>query len=119
MSIAVAAIQFKPQASVDANLHCAETFLQQAAKAGCQLAVLPENFAYYGQADLLQAGRAESDEQGSVRQFLAEQAATHGMWLVLSLSPDPARAPVLGAFCSVLTVRLLIITTRFICLMLM
>ena len=103
MSIAVAAIQFKPQASVDANLHCAENFLQQAAEAGCQLAVLPENFAYYGQADLLQAGRAESDEQGPVRQFLAEQAARHDMWLVAGTVPVAGPSPRPSARCFLLS----------------
>ena len=103
MSIAVAAIQFKPQASVDANLHCAENFLQQAAEAGCQLAVLPENFAYYGQADLLRAGRAESDEQGPVRQFLAEQAARHDMWLVAGTVPVAGPSPRPGARCFLLS----------------
>lgn len=103
MSIAVAAIQFKPQASVDANLHCAATFLRQAGEAGCQLAVLPENFAYYGQADLLQAGRAESDEQGPVRQFLAEQAARHGIWLVAGTVPVAGPSPRPSARCFLLS----------------
>lgn len=87
MSINVAAIQFKPQSSVEANLYSVAELLRQAADAGAQLAVLPENFAYYGQRDLTQAGLAESDDQGPVRQFLVEQASQQGLWLVAGTVP--------------------------------
>ena len=87
MSISVAAVQLKPQRSVDANLNSAAELLAQAADAGAQLAVLPENFAYYGQGDLVQAGLAESEDQGPVRQFLREQAIELGVWLVAGTVP--------------------------------
>ena len=87
MSISVAAVQLKPQASVAANLLSAAELLAQAADAGAQLAVLPENFAYYGQSDLVQAGLAESEDQGPVRQFLREQAIKLGVWLVAGTVP--------------------------------
>lgn len=82
MKIFAAVLQLKPQGSVSDNLRHADSLLCEAAEAGAQLAVLPENFAYYGQSDLLAAGRAESDDKGPVRQFLAQQAKKHGLWLV-------------------------------------
>ena len=62
MKIIAAVLQLKPQGSVAENLLHAQSLLHEAAEAGAQLAVLPENFAYYGQADFLAAGRAESDD---------------------------------------------------------
>jgi nitrilase len=80
--ITVAAIQLKPAPTVAVNLTNAETLLIEAADAGAQLAVLPENFAHYGQSDFLQVGHDESEPIGPVRQFLADQARRHGLWLV-------------------------------------
>lgn len=80
--VTVAAIQLKPAPTVAENLTNAETLLIEAVDAGSQLAVLPENFAHYGQSDFLQVGRDESEPTGPVRQFLADQARRHGLWLV-------------------------------------
>ena len=93
MKIIAAAIQLKPQGSVVANLQHAETQLKRAAEAGAQLAVLPENFAYYGQPDFLAAGRAESDTDGPVRQFLSQQASKHALWLVGGTIPVAESKP--------------------------
>ena len=82
MKIVAAAVQLKPQGCVEANLRHAEALLLEAAEAVAQLVVLPENFAHYGQTDLLAAGRSESGPEGPVRQFLAQQAKLHGFWLV-------------------------------------
>ncbi|MDA8781833.1 carbon-nitrogen hydrolase family protein [Porticoccaceae bacterium] len=87
MKLTVAAIQLKPEKTIDANLRSAEGFLKDCADAGVQLAVLPENFAHYGQTDFLQIGRDESDDQGPVRRFLSLQAARHRMWLVAGTIP--------------------------------
>jgi nitrilase len=87
MKLTAAAIQLKPEKTIDANLRSAEGFLQECAYAGVQLAVLPENFAHYGQPDFLQIGRDESDDQGPVRQFLSEQALRHKLWLVAGTLP--------------------------------
>jgi nitrilase len=80
--INVAAIQLKPSSSNEDNLAHAATLLSEAATAGAQLAVLPENFAHYGQKDFAAIGLQESTEDGPVRQFLADQARLNGLWLV-------------------------------------
>ena len=80
--VTVAAIQLKPASTVAENLANAEALLIEAVDAGSQLAVLPENFAHYGQSDFLQVGRDESEATGPVRQFLSAQARRYGLWLV-------------------------------------
>lgn len=80
--INVAAIQLKPASSLEDNLTAAAALLCEAAAAGAQLAVLPENFAHYGQKDFTAIGLQESTDDGPVRQFLADQARLNGLWLV-------------------------------------
>ena len=80
--INVAAIQLKPASSLEDNLTNAAALLSEAAAAGAQLAVLPENFAHYGQKDFTAIGLQESTDDGPVRQFLADQARLNGLWLV-------------------------------------
>ena len=80
--INVAAIQVKPASSLEDNLTNAAALLSEAAAAGAQLAVLPENFAHYGQKDFTAIGLQESTDDGPVRQFLADQARLNGLWLV-------------------------------------
>ncbi|MDB3967320.1 carbon-nitrogen hydrolase family protein [Porticoccaceae bacterium] len=93
MKIIAAVVQLKPQGSVAGNLQHAESLLRKAAEAGAQLAVLPENFAYYGQSDFLTAGRAESDDMGLARQFVAQQAKKYGLWLVGGTIPVAESKP--------------------------
>jgi predicted amidohydrolase len=93
MKIVAAAVQLKPQGCVEANLRHAEALLLETAEAGAQLVVLPENFAHYGQTDFLAAGRSESDPEGPVRQFLAQQAKLHGFWLVGGTIPVAESKP--------------------------
>ena len=80
--INVAAIQLKPASSLEDNLTNAAALLSEAAAAGAQIAVLPENFAHYGQKDFTAIGLQESTDDGPVRQFLADQARLNGLWLV-------------------------------------
>lgn len=80
--INVAAIQLKPASSLEDNLTNVAALLSVAAAAGAQLAVLPENFAHYGQKDFTAIGLQESTDDGPVRQFLAGQARLNGLWLV-------------------------------------
>ncbi|MDA9090840.1 carbon-nitrogen hydrolase family protein [Porticoccaceae bacterium] len=80
--INVAAIQLKPASSLEDNLTNAAALLSEAAAAGAQLAVLPENFAHYGQKDFTAIGLQESTDDGPVRQFLSDQARLNGLWLV-------------------------------------
>ncbi len=92
-AFSVAAIQLKPAGSIDENLANAAALLSEAAAAGAQLAVLPENFAHYGQSDFLAIGRAESEDNGLVRQFLSQQASTNRLWLVGGTLPVAGPKP--------------------------
>ena len=76
-----AAVQLRPHESLEENLAGAERLIAQAADAGSQLVVLPENFAYLGRKDLADVGLAEQSN-GPVCEFLAEQARCHQLWLV-------------------------------------
>ena len=80
-SFIAAAVQLRPQASLQQNLAAAKTLIKQAAEAGSGLVVLPENFAYLGCSDLTQVGLTEQ-RNGPVYEFLAQQAQRHGLWLV-------------------------------------
>ncbi len=81
MSI-IAAIQMVSGPIVAGNLAAAADLIARAAAGGAQLAVLPENFALMGQRenDLLAVCETEGD--GPIQSFLAEQAARHRLWLV-------------------------------------
>src|SRR5690606_40585477 len=64
------------------NLAQAAALLEEAAAAGARLAVLPENFALLGSDEHDKLDIAETDGNGPVQAFLAEQARRHGIWLV-------------------------------------
>ena len=80
--VRVAAIQMCSGSDLHANLQSAERLLQDAARQGAELVVLPENFAYCGSKNLLQAALQENSGNGPVRSFLSQQAQRHGIWLV-------------------------------------
>lgn len=78
----VAAIQMASGSNVNANLLTTEKLLEEAARQGAQLAVLPENFAFIGErcSDALPFCESESD--GPLQQFLSRIAAKLGIWVV-------------------------------------
>lgn len=78
----VAAIQMISGKHTEANLAAAERLLGEAAEAGAQLVVLPENFACYGRGNLREEGERESRGEGTVLPFLQAQARSLGLWLV-------------------------------------
>jgi nitrilase len=78
----VAALQMNAQTDVAQNLAQASELLGQAAAAGVQLAVLPENFSYLGAQDADRMAAAERPRRGDAQQFLLEQARAHSMWIV-------------------------------------
>lgn len=78
----MAAIQMVSGPSVAENLATAATLLAQAADAGAQLAVLPENFALMGRSEDDKVAVRERAGDGPLQTFLAEQAAKHQIWLV-------------------------------------
>jgi len=81
-TLTAAAIQLKPAGSVAKNLDNAKSLLREAVDRGANLAVLPENFAYYGQTNISAAIKDENGETGLVSEFLRTQAQELNIWLV-------------------------------------
>lgn len=77
----VAAIQMCSTGDLSANLQRAEELTAQAADQGAELVVLPENFAYYGNKNLLQAAIEERGPDGPARAFLSELARRYKVWI--------------------------------------
>ncbi|MDR3452694.1 MAG: carbon-nitrogen hydrolase family protein [Rhodoferax sp.] len=94
----VAAIQMVSGVSAEANLRQAHALLSEAARAGAELAVLPEYFCLLGRRDTDKLAVQEvfggSGGGGVIQQFLADAARELGLWIVggtLPLAtPDPA-----------------------------
>jgi len=86
---------------VSSNLTLAETLLDEAAQDGCQLAVLPENFALMPERGKDKARYAEHPGEGPIQDFLADAARRHGLWIVAGsmplVSPASAEERVFGA----------------------
>jgi nitrilase len=78
----VAAIQMVSALTVPANLESARTLIEQAAREGAELAVLPEYFCLMGQRDGDKLAVRERDSGGTIQQFLAKAARECGLWLV-------------------------------------
>ncbi|MEJ2345725.1 MAG: carbon-nitrogen hydrolase family protein [Gammaproteobacteria bacterium] len=91
----VAAIQMASGPNVGANLIEAARLIADAATAGAQLVVLPENFAIMGMRETDKVEACETPGEGPMQQFLARQARQHQIWLVGGTIPlrsdDPAR----------------------------
>ena len=87
--MSVAVIQMVSQDDVLANLRDARSLLEQAAAAGAQLAVLPENFAAIGRNDLPQLGLTEALGEGPVLPWLRLAARDLGLWIVAGTLPLP------------------------------
>jgi deaminated glutathione amidase len=77
----VAAIQMVSGVSVQGNLDNARPLLEQAAQAGAQMAVLPENFCLMGKRDSDKLAARESFGAGPVQHFLSQAAADLGIWI--------------------------------------
>ena len=88
----VAALQMTSGADVQANLEQARASLEEAARLGAQLAVLPENFAFMGLADADKRAVAEAEGSGPIQDFLARTAARLQMWIVAGTIPLRAGA---------------------------
>ena len=86
----LAVIQMASQADIQANLANARRLLESSAEAGAQLAVLPENFAAMGRADLPAVGRAEAEGAGPILPWLKQAAIDLRLWIVAGPWPLPA-----------------------------
>ena len=87
----VAAIQMVSGHDIDRNLEEARRLLAQAAGLGARVAVLPENFAILSTRQMLEHGRLEIGGNGPIQTFLAEQAASLGLWIVGGSLPIASR----------------------------
>ena len=77
----VAAIQMVSSASVEANRAVAKQLLEEAARQGAELAVLPEYFWLLGFRDTDKLPLAEQPGDGPLQDFLAQCARDFGIWI--------------------------------------
>ncbi|MGD9841611.1 MAG: carbon-nitrogen hydrolase family protein [Steroidobacteraceae bacterium] len=82
-----AVIQMTSSADPHENLQTAYQLLQQAARRGAQLAVLPENFTLMGMSEQDNFAIAEHDNDGPVQTWLANTARQLGLWIVAGTMP--------------------------------
>lgn len=81
-----AVLQMVSSSDLDDNLRHAEKFLREAAAAGCELVVLPENFAVLGAESLPPLAESEK-ARGPILRFLAEMSKTLQLWIVGGTAP--------------------------------
>ncbi|KRC27240.1 carbon-nitrogen hydrolase family protein [Acidovorax sp. Root217] len=91
----VAALQMVSGTHLDDNLAAARALLEQAAREGAELAVLPEYFCIMGRKDTDKLALQESPGEGPIQDFLARAARELGLWVVGGTLPlrgnDPVR----------------------------
>lgn len=91
--VRVAAVQMVSGTRVEANLLAAAGLIEQAAREGAGLVVLPEYFCLMGQKDRDKVAVRETEGAGPIQDFLADQARRHGIWLVGGTLPLAAPDP--------------------------
>ena len=93
--ICVAAVQMVSTTNVEQNLLAAAQLIEEAARRGARLVVLPEYFCLMGKRDRDKVAMREADGKGPIQDFLAEQAARRHIWLfggtLPLVAPDPER----------------------------
>ncbi len=92
----VAAIQMTSGMNVAENLAQAQQLLEQAAKQGALLAVLPEMFPLVGKGPQLKQARLEIQEtlgSGPIQDFLANTAKRLGLWIIAGTIPIKSENP--------------------------
>lgn len=90
----IAALQTVSGTELEANLDRAHALLAEAARAGAELAVLPEYFCLMGRRESDKIGAREAFGDGRVQAFLAGAAREFGLWVVggtLPLVADDAQ----------------------------
>jgi deaminated glutathione amidase len=93
-TLKAAAVQLSSQADVSQNLAACRTLVREAAGAGAELVLLPENFAYFGD-DLGRARHAErlGDLSAPIQGALAAMARESGVTVVGGGFPEVGLAP--------------------------
>ena len=89
----VAAIQMVSCTRLEDNLRDARELLEQAARAGAELAVLPEYFCVMGHQDTDKLALREVPGDGPIQRFLASAARDLQMWIVGGTLPLVATTP--------------------------
>jgi len=90
----VAAVQMASGPNISANLMEAGRLIALAARThGANLVVLPENFAIIGLSEQDKVKIREPAGSGPIQDFLANQAARHGVWLVGGTIPLATENP--------------------------
>ena len=95
----IAALQMSSGSDVDRNLARAGELLAEAAREGCVLAVLPENFALMPEHGRDKAKYAERPGDGPIQSFLEDAARRNDIWIVAGSIPlaSPESERVFGA----------------------
>lgn len=87
----VAAIQMVSGVGLQANLLRAQSLLEEAARGGAELAVLPEYFCLLGRHNTDKLDIQEAWGAGPIQSFLADMARQLGLWIVGGTLPLTAR----------------------------
>jgi deaminated glutathione amidase len=82
-----AALQMTSSTDVGRNLAAARSLLEQAARAGAVLAVLPENFALMAASEARRVELAEAPGDGPIQAAVAAAASQLGLWIVAGTVP--------------------------------
>ncbi len=89
----VAAIQMASGPNITANLREAGRLINEAVNMGAELVILPENFALMGMHLTDNVNNCEKQGKGPIQDFLSQQAAEFGIWLVGGTLPLVANDP--------------------------
>lgn len=91
--ITAAVLQMVSGGRVPENLDSAARGIAEAARQGCRLLVLPENFYLMGKHEGERLAIRESPGQGMLQDFLSAQAKAHGVYLVGGSLPLATDSP--------------------------
>lgn len=83
----IAAIQMAAGPQVEANLMAAVALIKEAADAGAQMAVLPENFVLMPMQETENIDIAEDYNKGHIQSFLGDCARENAIWIVAGSIP--------------------------------
>lgn len=86
-AITFAAVQMTSAPDVAANLATAGTLLEQAAREGARMALLPENFSFMGLRDVDKRAVAEREGSGPVQDFLSQRSRELKLWIIAGTTP--------------------------------
>ncbi|MES3006890.1 MAG: carbon-nitrogen hydrolase family protein [Pseudomonadota bacterium] len=91
MNHKAAVVQMVSTASVETNLQAAGRLIDEAARAGAGLVLLPENFAVLDGGPLSQFAEIEGQADGLLQGFLAGKAREHAIYLIAGTMPMKSR----------------------------